>query len=504
MSNSDLFRGNNKALITSINALLALDAKGALLPNGIGEMARDLLETCAARLPAEQHQGEPVVLPACKSKLSMSHDWDTGHLDGWNACLDEIAKLGPLYPAPADPEPRGAFAKCMEAMADRDAAHKREDALRAQLAKCRAWIEAARDGVLYPIARDFEGVVGRNAEGLDQETPGLLDAIDAALSANAEPGAPKCTYCGDTGQIMVGRSGDANDGNAPIMEPCEDCDGSGSSGGQMHSNGVDAPEYEPFKCETCSGFGIVGNILNAETCTDCTPSTPIERDERAAFERAFVVQEGVFFSPERKEYRSMNGRTIEETDSIDLNLRLSGWLARAALECKPTALVAQLQADLTARDERIDTLVDDLEQAKYDWDAWKNEEESLWVQVFHGEGDDPFISAVNGAICIEELTLIQEEIVTGAEDLLESGPGFYVLRCRHHEAHYDNVGMTEPAHWEIDFESYSRFPWADEAEAMAAEANADYVDYPIHAHDKPCPGCGTPGYTGACEKCIPY
>lgn len=39
----------------------------------------------------------------------------------------------------------------------------------------------------------------------------------------AEPSAPKCKYCGDTGQIMVGRSGDANDGNAPIMEACEDC-----------------------------------------------------------------------------------------------------------------------------------------------------------------------------------------------------------------------------------------------------------------------------------------
>ncbi len=54
------FKGDNKALISSINALLALDAKGALAPHGIGEMARDLLETCAARLPAEQHQGEPV------------------------------------------------------------------------------------------------------------------------------------------------------------------------------------------------------------------------------------------------------------------------------------------------------------------------------------------------------------------------------------------------------------------------------------------------------------
>lgn len=44
------------------------------------------------------------------------------------------------------------------------------------------------------------------------------------LSASADPSVPKCKYCGDTGQIMVGRSGDYNDGNAPIMEPCEDCE----------------------------------------------------------------------------------------------------------------------------------------------------------------------------------------------------------------------------------------------------------------------------------------
>lgn len=56
---SILFKGDNKGLINSINALLALDAKGSLVPHGIGEMARDLLKTCAARLPAEQHQGDP-------------------------------------------------------------------------------------------------------------------------------------------------------------------------------------------------------------------------------------------------------------------------------------------------------------------------------------------------------------------------------------------------------------------------------------------------------------
>lgn len=41
--------------------------------------------------PAEQHQGEPVKLPERKT----DHLSDSVH--GWNACLDEIAKLGPLY-----------------------------------------------------------------------------------------------------------------------------------------------------------------------------------------------------------------------------------------------------------------------------------------------------------------------------------------------------------------------------------------------------------------------
>ncbi|MBP5120979.1 hypothetical protein [Pseudomonas protegens] len=63
----------------------------------------------------------------------------------------------------------------------------------------------------------------------------------------------------------------------------------------------------------------------------CTGCAPVERDERAEFERAFVVQEGVYFSADRNEYRSMNGRSIEYTDATDLNLRLQGWQARAAL-----------------------------------------------------------------------------------------------------------------------------------------------------------------------------
>jgi len=57
--------------------------------------------TLADLLPAQQGKGEPVALPEPKA-----HHLDPSFLPdvdkGWNACLDEITKLGPLY-THADP-----------------------------------------------------------------------------------------------------------------------------------------------------------------------------------------------------------------------------------------------------------------------------------------------------------------------------------------------------------------------------------------------------------------
>ncbi|MEF2236646.1 hypothetical protein V3412_16600 [Pseudomonas aeruginosa] len=64
------------------------------------------------------------------------------------------------------------------------------------------------------------------------------------------------------------------------------------------------------------------------------PAHPAEQaggDERAEFERAFTVQEGIYFDDKRGEYRSMNLCAIEASDAQDLNLQLQGWQARAAL-----------------------------------------------------------------------------------------------------------------------------------------------------------------------------
>lgn len=76
-------------------------------------------------------------------------------------------------------------------------------------------------------------------------------------------------------------------------------------------------------------------------------------DERAAFERAFTVQEGIYFDDKRSEYRSMNLRAIEATDAQDLNLRLQGWQARAAL-----AQPSPLQAEQPTADDYEEVLAD--------------------------------------------------------------------------------------------------------------------------------------------------
>ena len=130
----------------------------------------------------------------------------------------------------------------------------------------------------------------------------------------------------------------------------------------------------------------------------------------------------------------------------------------------------RVNAELRAECEK---LRDDLEQSQYDINAWRSSEESVWIEVFNSEGDDPFISAISGQITVEQLALIQAEILENREDYFEKGSGLYVFRCTHYQAQHDNVGMTEPAHWETDFESHSPFLWEEEDAAMSKEQSHD-------------------------------
>lgn len=100
-------------------------------------------------------------------------------------------------------------------------------------------------------------------------------------------------------------------------------------------------------CATCNGEGAVGNILDTVPCPDCAAAPPVEHDDpvREAL-RAFV---GAAYPVARQ----INERGYNWSEAY-LDEALA--LARSALQHKPSPLVAQLQADLTERDELIDQL----------------------------------------------------------------------------------------------------------------------------------------------------
>lgn len=414
------FKGNNAALVSSINALLALDAKGALAPHGIGEMARQLLEASASRL-TEQHQSQPVAWFTDDHLTDKSATtWDSEVAERWRAKGWPVSQLY-THADPVEIEAlRGAYLRAGE----------REHELRTELAQLRAALKfyADRDHYSTDDGSNWDSCSGEPANILWHESePWFIEdgsIARGALSASAEPSTPKCTYCGDTGQIMVGRSGDANDGNAPIMAPCEDCDGSGSSGGQMHSNGTDAPEYEPFKCETCNGFGTVpdgevtgvgsvefenGPVKCVKDCPDCG-SGPDALTDLATWKRRAIEAES--------KLRTYDPQVVELGEQA-----MQALLA----EPRPNELVLtkcrlcdQLQADMTARDQRLDQ----------------------FEQVMQK------LATLRG-------TLEQHGLREEVEALLWPG-----LHSRPEER-----GTTET---------------------------------------EPCSGCGTPGYTGNCDKCVPY
>lgn len=56
---SETFKGDNAALIKSAQALLDLDASGALVPHGIGSHARTLIEAFIERLPVIDYTRDP-------------------------------------------------------------------------------------------------------------------------------------------------------------------------------------------------------------------------------------------------------------------------------------------------------------------------------------------------------------------------------------------------------------------------------------------------------------
>lgn len=91
---------SNTEMVSVPRELAARIARSGCWPNDAEELRALLAQ------PAEQHQGEPVALPERKQIAGPPQPYtQRGHSIGWNACLDEIAKLGPLYCRPVHGEP---------------------------------------------------------------------------------------------------------------------------------------------------------------------------------------------------------------------------------------------------------------------------------------------------------------------------------------------------------------------------------------------------------------
>ncbi|WP_433886914.1 hypothetical protein [Pseudomonas vranovensis] len=326
------------------------------------------IEARATGKPAAQHQGEPVALPA---RLPMRSPEDRnlpkGHAGGWNACLDEIAKLGPLYTHADAGEVerlREGIAKHWKVVCD----HRAElDTLRAQWSEARTLLlelEGDHTLMLQMGASEFGQKECKTLRArllklrtyLRTNTEPMANTL-AALSASAEPSAP----------------------DYPRMQRV-----------RAHKHTCANVQPGSTEADICDCGAVVDG-----KAVEVQPSAPVERDERAAIKDAYRNQ-AHHPDPEWPD----NAPYFREFEC--------GWQARAALERKPedgipdfspgsgnkaerraTALVAQLQADLTARDERIDELERFASYIKIDPEAQNTWTQSITPDITVAGSDAP-------------------------------------------------------------------------------------------------------------------
>lgn len=201
----------------------------AILGNAAqGYFSKDHGDGLRKALKAEQHQSEPVELPQ-RMEHADTRDHDApveihnATVAGWNACLDEIAKLGPLFGRPVYGEPVAVFSidatgyrvrilesatsnlpadgellythanpveverhieRRMEMAEQKTELYREVERLRAQLAKRDAELSEIKAVILAAQKPIFQ------YRELNDETYALYELLRRFLSASAEPSAP--------------------------------------------------------------------------------------------------------------------------------------------------------------------------------------------------------------------------------------------------------------------------------------------------------------------------
>lgn len=248
--------------------------------------------------PAEQHQGEPVALPERKGTHLRYDTLMPTFSKGWNACLDEIAKLGPLY-TNADPNVR------WKAVADEqmlvitglrqhktdymEAAEETRKALRAQLAE--------RDALL----RDIDAWMDR-----EDRTPGFeieKRMAEVFRPASAEPSAPV---------------------DATHYYP------EAESGRQWRK------KVGGLWCEFCGGKWLPIDVQDmSHGYVAIEPSAPVERDERADFEACIRREWPMAPISRKRDLLPKEDPCYGDYCDEPLQRAWVGWQMRAAMERKP-------------------------------------------------------------------------------------------------------------------------------------------------------------------------
>jgi hypothetical protein len=264
--------------------------------------------------PAQQHQGEPVALPERLDppKNGESHQLLPRYLV-WNACLDEIAKLGPLFSRPVQGEPvawldRASGAICTNQLkplmgegfetplhphADPGEVERLRNCLRTEIEAGDSWKREAED--LRAQLAEAHALLRRigkqwNVPDPTDEDHACWDAIESALSGSAEPSAPA------TQPINM----------KTMMQAYEQVDHKALLHGTSN---------------WCSAMATaLRGALNVEA------GAPVEIDERAAFEIEFKK---IGRPLTRADYDpEAYGNAFDDG-------AWTGWQARAALERKP-------------------------------------------------------------------------------------------------------------------------------------------------------------------------
>lgn len=226
---------------------------------------------------AEQHQGDPVALPARKPGVNASFEGTDaewyGNI-GWNACLDEIAKLGPLHTRPAQGEPV-------------------------------AWTYLV-GGERRFFPTDPRPSHGAHAHLITEAQPVYTHA-DPAEVERLE------VLIGDIQGLRLKTEYQLAERGALLREVLM--------------------AFKPGKTATLEEFSALMDKVRLSLSASAEPSTPVERDERAAFERYECEDpDGPQVDPMWMLRCTLDP---EKYGILSVQSDWESWKARAALERKP-------------------------------------------------------------------------------------------------------------------------------------------------------------------------